>query len=553
MIILGLHAFTHDSAAALVVDGRLVAFAQEERFSRRKNDGRFPRLAIDSCLAEANVTPSEVDRVALGFRPWVGALNRLAYQLRRPASGARAAWNLLAKGRNNLGLARLLRDVGIQAPITRMDHHACHAWASLAACDAEDAAVLVVDGVAEAWSGASFAARRRPPGMECLQRIRFPASLGLVYAAVTEHLGFRHNCEEGKVMAMAALGTEDLVGDFASVCGIRGRTIRVDQRCFDFGGRWTTHEFNARFGPPRSPGAPLEVHHFALARALQTAVENAVASMARSLVQQTGARALCLSGGLALNPAVNSAVGRALEGHAQLELFPAGGDAGTAFGAAVAAEFDGRWRCDHAFWGGGVSEAAVDDALRSAGLDAGSPDPEVASRAAELLAEGALVGWCRGRSEMGPRALGHRSILADPRQEAVRDRLNRQVKRREDFQPYGATALWPLASRLLPGAGPSPSMLRTWPVTAATRERIPAVVHADGTTRLQTVTEGDPSGLGDLLRSFAAMTDTPLVLNTSLNRRGEPLAETPHDAVAIFKEAGLDFLVLENRLVRRGR
>lgn len=553
MIVLGLHAFTHDAAAALVVDGRLVAFGQEERFSRRKNDGRFPRRAIVSCLAEANVAPGEVDAVALGFRPWVGAPRRLAYQLRRPGAGARAALKLLARGQKNLGLARLLRDVGIRAPVHRVDHHACHAWASLAGCDADEAAVLVVDGVAEAWSGASFVARRRPSKMACRQRIRFPASLGLVFAAVTEHLGFRHNCEEGKVMAMAALGTDDLVGAFAAVCGIRGGTLRVDQRCFDFGGTWTTRQFDARFGPARSPGAPFEAHHFALARAVQTAVENAVGSMARSLVGETGVRVLCLSGGLAQNPALNSAVDRALEGQARLDLFPAGGDTGTAFGAALAIQFDGGWHYDHAFWGAGVSQAAVDDALRTAGLEAESTGPKVALRAAELLAEGALGGWYRGRSEMGPRALGHRSILADPRREAVRDRLNRSVKRREDFQPYGASALWPSACQLLPAAGPSPYMLRTWPVTAPARQRIPAVVHADGTTRLQTVTEGDQSGLGDLIRSFAALTDTPVVLNTSLNRRGEPLAETPHEAVAIFMETGLDFLVLEDRLVRRHR
>jgi len=175
----------------------------------------------------------------------------------------------------------------------------------------------------------------------------------------------------------------------------------------------------------------------------------------------------------------------------------------------------------------------------------------VTQRAAELLAEGALGGWYHGRSEMGPRALGHRSILADPRSASVRDRLNRSVKRRETFQPYGASALWPAIVQLVPEAEPSPFMLRTWPVPAAARDRIPAVVHDDGTTRLQTVTTGDSSGLADLLSSFATLTDSPVLLNTSLNRRGEPLAETPEDAVAIFMETGLDFLVLEDRLVRR--
>ena len=551
MITLGLHAFTHDSAAALVVDGRLRAFTQEERLSRIKGDGRFPAQAIDFCLRDAKIDPQAVDRVVLSFRPWIGAATRLAYQLRRPRHGLSAAFDLMAKGRGNLGLVQQLRKLGIQASISRADHHEAHARAVFLASPFDSAAVLVVDGVAEAWSGASFVARRRPsPVFECRGRIPFPASLGLVYAAVTEHLGFRHNREEGKIMAMAASGTDDLVVEFGLACRLeRGRLI-VDHRLFDFGGQWTTKAFEKSFGPRRRPSEGLQPRHFALARALQTVTEGIAVELSRDLIRESGEENLCLTGGLALNPALNGAVVEG-SGATDVYLLPVGGDAGTAIGGALAFETDPNWRLADAYWGSFPTSEEIDHALVAAGLEPSVVGAGVVPKTAELLAGGAIGGWFQGRSEMGPRALGHRSILADPTREDSRIRLNKLIKRRETFQPFAPCVLLDACEELFPGMGPSEFMLRTWPVAEESRPRIPAVIHDDGTARVQTVVEGDGSGLAELLQAFAGHTGLPVLLNTSLNRRGEPLAERPDDAVTVFQETDLDFLVMEDVLIER--
>ena len=549
MVTLGLHAFTHDSAAALAVDGRLVAFHQEERLSRIKGDGAFPTRAIEFCLGEGGIDPAAVDLVVLPFRPGVGAVRRLAYQLRRPRRGLGATASLLAKGRANLGLSKELRALGIDAPIRRTDHHQSHAWAVFMASGFESAAILVIDGVAEAWSGGNFVAHRRPaPAIDCRNQIPFPASLGLIYAAVTEHLGFRHNREEGKVMAMAASGTDEMVTEMGAACRLDGDRLVINHDLFDFGGAWTTDRFADIFCPRRSPSEPIQPRHFALARAVQNTVESVATRMARRLLDESGERHLCLAGGLALNPALNSAIAGGC-GADDVYALPVGGDAGTAIGAALALDADPDWRLQHAFWGSTPSPEAIDHALAGAGLKPSMVGEGVVARTAELLAEGSIGGWFRGSSEMGPRALGHRSIFADPRSPASRTRLNQDIKRREAFQPFGPSILLEACDEIFPGLGPSPFMLRTWPVADTWRERIPAVIHTDGTSRPQTVTAGDGSELHDLLRAFADRTGLPVLLNTSLNRRGEPLAEHPEDAIAVFLETGLDFLVLEDRLI----
>ncbi len=552
MVTLGLHAFTHDSAAALVVDGRLAAFHQEERLSRIKGDGAFPASSIDFCLTDSGLEPKDIERVVLPFRPWVGAGARLAYQLRRPRHGFSAALDLMTRGSDNLGLSGRLRALGIRAPIVRTDHHQAHARAAFMASGLESAAILVVDGVAEAWSGASFVAHRLPtPTFECRGRIPFPASLGLIYAAVTEHLGFRHNREEGKVMAMAAEGNDEMIPAIRQICRLDGEKLRIDQACFDFGGHWTTRAFAKTFGPPRRPDEALRPEHFSLARAVQSTIEEITTTLARRLIESSGERRLCLTGGLALNPSLNGAVAAGC-GADQVSLLPVGGDAGTAIGGALAFEADPDWRLTDPFWGSSPTVAEIDQALAATGLTPALSGPQVIDRTAQLLAGGAIGGWFRGRSEMGPRALGHRSILADPRNPDSRRRLNEDVKRREAFQPFAPCVLLEASEEIFPGLGPSPFMLRTSPVARAWRERIPAVVHTDGTARPQTVSDGDCSGLADLLKAFADRTGLPVLLNTSLNRRGEPLAESPEDALAIFLETGLDFLVLEDRLVERG-
>jgi carbamoyltransferase len=552
--VLGLHAFTHDASAALCVDGCLAAFVQEERHTRRKGDASFPRHAIDSCLHEAGIRPGEVGRVVLPFRPQVGALKRLCYLARRPASFPARAADLIRKGRRMRGVRARLRRLGIDAPVMHEDHYLAHARTVFCGSPFDQAAILIMDGVAEGWSGALYHAFRHPrPSFRCLGKIPFPHSLGLLYAAVTEHLGLQHNREEGKVMAMAALGD----GRYADAAGqwVKNRLhgLMVNQKGFDFAGTWTTPAFHRVFGSPRKPGKPFEPAHFALARAVQEITEAVCVRLARDLMCATACRDLCFGGGLALNPALNGVLARN-SGCKNLFVVPAGGDAGTALGGALGEHANPSWQLEHAFWGVGYPPSEVRTALEQAGLAVKMEGKAAIHQAAGILDRGGIGGWFQGRSEMGPRALGHRSMLADPRRVEVRERINSRIKGRESFQPLAPAVLIERCRGIFPGVDSSPFMLQTFPLPKGTRERIPAVVHADGTSRIQTVTDGDATGLSGILGAFGELTGLPVLLNTSLNRKGEPMAESPSDAVRIFLEADLDFLFLDGFLaVREGQ
>lgn len=549
---LGFHSYTHDSAAAVADGGRLLAFTEEERLSRRKGDPSFPAKAIAACLKESGIAPAEIERVIVPFRPRAGAWRRLAYLARRPGSFLPRAADLVRKGRGILGLRERLREVGIGAPVEWRDHYVCHAAAVFCASPFERAAVLVVDGVAEGWTGALFEGIRFPgPRLREVGRLDFPHSLGLVYAAVTEHLGFRHNREEGKVMSMAALGEDRFDEAFGRICRAVELRLAVNQRFFDFAGRWTTPVFEREFCPPRRPGEPFLREHFALARALQRATEAACLKLARGFMAATGCADLCFTGGLALNPTLNGVVA-GQSGCRSFFALPAGGDAGTALGAALLPAADPMWRLEHAFWGRGWSSEQIGEALESRGLRAVADGEGAVRKAAHLLAGGAIGARFAGRSEMGPRALGHRSILADPRTQGMKDRLNGDIKRREPFQPFAPVALPEACVEFFPGGQDSPFMLRTVPVPEGVRGRIPAVVHSDGTARVQSVADGDVSGLSGLLRAFQKETGLAVLLNTSLNRKGEPIADSPEDALSLFAGSDLDFLLMEDLLVVKG-
>lgn len=551
MRVLGIHAFTHDSCAALVVDGRLHAFAQEERSSRIKGDGAFPAGAIASCLAQSGVAPGEVEEVRIPFRPGVGALRRLAYLARRPGTAAVRGFDLARKGIRVMRAESALAEIGIRAPVRRVDHYLAHALAGFCASPFEEAAVLVVDGVAEAWSGALFHGTRLPvPRIREVARLPFPHSLGLAYAAVTEHLGFRHNREEGKVMSMAALGDGRFDAQFSAAFRTGPFSLEVERGLFDFGGRWTTPLFHRTFGPPRGPSSPFLPEHFALARALQRAVEEVCLRLSADLLAASGCGNLCFTGGLALNPALNGSLAER-SGCREFYAIPAGGDPGAALGAALLGAVDTSWRLEHAFWGRGCTVREVRGAVENSDAAACLEGGGCMERVAELLSEGAVGAVFRGRAEMGPRALGHRSILADPRSTECRRRLNGSIKRREPFQPFAPAVLGEACDRFFPGGRNSPFMLRTVRVAPGVAEAFPAVVHADGTARVQSVEEGDASGLSEILRAFERRTGAPVLLNTSLNRRGEPLADSPRDAVEIFRDGGLDFIWLEDLLLLR--
>lgn len=558
--VLGLNAFLHDSAAALLRDGEVVAFAEEERFVRRRHTGEFPEAAIAWCLAEAGIAPAEVDAVAFSWSPWLGLSRRLLGAFHRLATAPRRLAAQGGKWRAVRDVPRRMAALGFGAQVRFLPHHECHAAAAFLGSPFPRAVVGVVDGAGEVATTSWYLADG--DGMELLSWTPYPHSVGLVYGAVTEFLGFAHDADEGKTMGLAPWGRPALRDRFASLLGSAGDgRIRTDLAAFDWGGSWWTPRFEAIAGPPRRPGEPILPRHEDVAWAVQDLVERVVAGAAtevHALAARRGSPVddLVLTGGVALNSVLNGKL-LGTTPFARLHLLPTGGDAGTALGAALLADRErvpsrGRRPVDTPFLGPSSGRDECGRALAAAGLSFVDLGDGIVDRAAEALAAGRIVGWFQGRMEAGPRALGNRSILGDPRDPGLKDRLNRQVKRRESFRPFGPAVRLPDASRFFEVDRPLPHMLVVVPATEEGRRLLPAVVHVDGSARVQTVTAADNPRFDALLAAFGARTGVPVLLNTSLNVAGEPMAAVADDAVRTFLAGGLDALALGDLWVERG-
>jgi len=546
-VVLGINAYSHDAGAALFVDGALVFAAEEERYDRIKHSAAFPRGAIRAALAHVGMEPQNVDRVAFCWRRDMAVASKLRYflagfpgtlpfLLERP-EGLPGRVGYLQAVRS---LPRDLKDAAISAPITYVAHHRAHAAQAWRFGGAAQTDILVADGMGEWettswWHAANGVLERRGAR-------NYPQSLGKFYAAVTQHLGFRPESGEGKTMGLAPFGSDALV---APMVEIVVPELRVREFGFTSGRtRMAGPAFERRFGPARNPEAPIEQRHKDVARAAQVALEEAILA----LLPDRRAPRLALAGGIFLNCVLN---GRLLReaGYDSIFVFPAAGDAGAAAGAAAEVAGFGPQAIPHAYWGDAFDDDAIEAAL--AGRAAEKVE-NPAQAAADALAKGALVGWFSGRMEFGPRALGARSILADPRLPQVRDRINRDVKFREDFRPFAPAVLREEADDWFVGAADSPFMLFTFPVREARREEIAGVVHVDGSARVQTVDKNDGHpAFRRLLEAFFERTGVPLLLNTSFNVRGEPIVRTPAEALDIFDRGALDVLVLEDRIVRK--
>jgi len=552
--VLGINAYSHDAAAALVVDGRLVFAAEEERFDRIRKSPAFPRGAIRAALDFAGLRPSDVDAIAFPWRRDMARLRKALYVLARlPRSlpflrerpdGLPPRIDYL---RSVARLARDLGEAGLAAPVTHVEHHLAHAAQAHRFGPEDSAALLTADGMGEWTATATWVADGPLP--RALARRSYPHSLGKVYAAVTQHLGFAPDMDEGKTMGLAPYGRPALLDAFRPLLRPDPRAlyrVRLSAFAYPLGRtRMGGAPFDARFGPPRAPDAPMEARHEDLAFAAQRTVEEVVLDVARRLRLESGLPHLGLAGGLFLNCVLN---GRLLReaGFDSLSVFPAAGDAGAAAGAAALVAGAPRTELADAFLGDRPTEAAIDAALADRPhRRAADPSEE----AAETLARGGIVGWCRGRMEFGPRALGGRSILADPRDAAMRERINRTVKFREDFRPFAPAVLEEAAGEWFEEARPSPFMLLTFRARPEARARVPAVVHVDGSARVQTVGRAHP--LRGVIEAFARRTGVPMLLNTSLNVRGEPIVRTPEEALRLYDRSALDLLVLEDRVIGR--
>ncbi len=593
MRLLGISAFYHDSAAALVEDGRIVAAAQEERFTRKKFDADFPRHAIEYCLSEAGARLRDVDYVVFYDKPFLKFERLVETYLAYAPVGfvsyckAMPAW-LGAKLFQRSALADDLRriDAGFdEAKLLFTEHHHAHAASAFYPSPFEDALVLTMDGVGE-WC-TTAAALGRGNRLDIVKEINFPHSLGLLYSAFTNHAGFKVNSGEYKLMGLAPYGEPrfcDLIRDHLIDLKPDG-SFKLDMSYFNYctGLTMTNEKFDRLFGmPARREGEPLRRQHMDMAASVQAVLEEAVLALTRGLAAEYRQRNLCLAGGVALNCVANGKILRSRI-FDQIWIQPAAGDAGGAVGAALAAYYafgSGERHADGtldqmsgSYLGPSYAEVEIRERLWAEGarFDVIDDEAMLLETTAQALAEGRAVGWFQGRTEFGPRALGNRSILADPRSRDVQEILNLKVKYRESFRPFAPAVLAEDAADWFELDCASPYMMLVADVARnrrcvpdgaeqrlvgldrlkAVRSEIPAVTHVDNSARIQTVHQGTNPRFHGLLHAFKRKTGCPVLVNTSFNVRGEPIANTPEDAFRCLMGTEIEMLVIGNCILHK--
>jgi carbamoyltransferase len=577
--ILGLSFGYHDAAAALVADGRVQAAYQEERLSRKKGDASFPAQAIACCLRDAERLGRRLDAAVYYEQPLRKFDRIIAMSMRRPVSGfgylrdAFTAW--VADGRFD-PRPRIARACGLPADaVTFVDHHAAHAASAFYCSPFDHATVIALDGVGEydtatVWEGRGRDLRR-------LAGVRHPHSIGLFYSAFTAFLGFQVNDGEYKVMGMAAFGEPRYADAVRRLVRQAGCRFTLDMRAFEFDddrGLPFTGRLVELFGPPRQPESPFDVtagarpavreesrHYADIAASVQRITEEFILEYAAAAVQQTGVRRLAFAGGVALNSLANGRLQRELD--VDLYVHPAPGDAGGALGAALLRHHgmggDRSQPLTTAYLGQEFGAEAAENALAPTGLPLWrfTDDAAVVAATADRLRAGQVLGWVQGRFEWGPRALGARSIIADPTQDDMQRRINEKIKFREPFRPFAPMVLAEHAqeyfeiARVDRPTQPETFMLSVARVRPDKRAVLPATTHADGTARVQLVHPDGPPLLRALLRGMAERGGAPVLLNTSFNRRGEPIVASPADAVHTFLWSGLDALVVGRHLLSK--
>ena len=581
MNILGINAYHGNSSAAIVCDGRLVAAVEEERFNRIKYAAGFPAQAIRYCLKEAGLALGEIHHVAVPRNPYARLATKIFYALRMP-SFARERAKVLVKFqgiRQALAQAFDTDPNKIRAQFHRIEHHHSHLASSFYCSPFEQAALLSADGLGDFAStmwGIGSGSRMKIEGA-----VAFPHSLGLFYSAVTQYLGFLKFGDEYKVMGLAAYGQPEQLELFRDILRFENGTGR---KGFKLGLDYFSHHrtgpemswaeadktptlgklfsegMERRLGSARAADETLEQRHRNLAASLQARLEEVYLGMLRKLAEGTGLQAVCLAGGVAFNCVAN---GKIFES-TPFELVyvqPAAGDGGLSVGAAFFVWHQilrkpRSFVMDHAYWGPAYSPQEICRAVDSAGLGQKGcvvrefQGEELIRRAAAIIAAGKILGWFQGRAEWGPRALGNRSIVADPRRPEMKEILNRRIKHRESFRPFAPSILAEATGEYFEKSQPSPFMTLAYPVRQEKRESIPAPTHIDGTGRLQTVTRDANPRYHALISAFADLSGVPVVLNTSFNDN-EPIVCSPEEAIDCFERTQMDALVLGDFLITR--
>lgn len=567
MYVLGLTTLG-DAAASLICDGQIVAAAEEERFSRVKHHSGFPYLAIQYCLDEAGITIADVSHVALYWKPWI--LRHKAMQAIKAATistdmfRARVDRGVEQVSKSYLGMLRYPREIRRHFGPSNFkfhyyEHHLSHAASAFYLSPFESAAVLTMDGTGEETT--TMFSRGAGVNLKPLKRIKLPHSLGQFYSAVTNFIGFDMFAgDEWKLMGLAAYG-EPVYKDFFSrrVLSANGNgDFHLNIRTLDH--HLAKHyqfsdELIQELGPARQPDEKIDKRHMDIAASAQEVLEDVVLKLLQNLHEQTGEKNLCLAGGVAFNSVMN---GRLMQESPFENFFiqPAAGDAGCSLGAAYLVHHKvlkqpRAPQMEHAYFGPGFSSAECAAVLKAAGLEFETlEEDQLVARVAKMIADGAIVGWFHGRMEFGPRALGRRSFLADPRRADMRELLNEKVKLREWFRPLAPSMLEEASSKIFGIDHRDPFMVTVISVREEMRDAIPAVVHVDGTARPQTVSRKTNPRYWKLLREFERIAGVPVLLNTSFNIQ-EPIVCKPADAVRTFQAASFDALILEDHLVLR--
>ena len=556
--VLGINSYLHDSSAALMKDGKVVFATEEERLSRLKKDARFPVLSIRAALEHAGIGVRDLDAVAFGWnKAAVTPLHTLTASVtgKLPRSRSYIGHSLMTIGRelrSRNGERNLKRAFGTEAArrVFHIDHHASHAWSTYGLCGWDEALVVVMDGRGATQATTLYHARGEE--LKPIRVFKYPNSLGSFYEAFTDILGFERQNDEWKVMGLAAYGTPDR--DLSEAIQVTDDGYQVNTRLL-MGTTWgDLTEMRKQYGPRRNPEVLITDADRNLAASAQQALEKAVFALVKWGVKETGCRKLCLAGGVAMNSKAN---GRLLASGLVDDVFvqPAATDDGVAIGAAIAAhgrigKAIPRYRLDEVYFGPEFSDDEIGETLQTYKLPfVRSTDVERVT--ADLLAKGKIVGWFQGRMEFGPRALGNRSILADPRRAEMKDRVNECVKFREGWRPFAPSCTIEAAPDYFEGCREAPFMILTYDVLPDAREKIPAVTHDDNTARVQTVDRNVNPRYWRLINEFGAITGTPVIMNTSFNLRGEPIVCSPKDAIRTFYSSGLDYLVLGEFIVAK--
>ena len=592
MQILGISCYFHDAAAAILCDGELIAAAEEERFSRKKHDFGFPHHSIRFCLEQAGITAKDLDYVVFYEKPFV-KFDRIAQTSLQtfPRSWRVFPEAMLQWLNEKLWTRQFIQDtLGVPPEkVLFSEHHLSHAASAFFCAPYDEAAIITADGVGEWTTTAVGYGRATWDGrghneIVLSKEIRFPHSLGLLYSAFTAFLGFEVNEGEYKVMGMAPYGQPRYLDRVAKILHVErdgSYWLDLSYLAYHYSDRDSFNpKFTQLFGPARVPESPFYTRSTGLptdysqdvlgrneyyadvAASIQRATEEALLTIARQLYEETKLPKLCLAGGVAYNSVANARILRETP-FREIYVQPAAGDSGGAVGAALYAyhvllQQPRRFVMRHAYWGAGFTDEQIHQALVARGVAFRRIDDDRSrlQLVAGALSEGRVVGWFQGRCEWGPRALGNRSILADPRRAAMKQIVNEKIKFREPFRPFAPSVLSRATEEffdLRDGVHPSPAefMLYVVPVREAKREVVPAITHADGTGRLHIVRPEVNPMYHALIEQFAELTGVPLVMNTSFNLRGEPVVNSPSDALKTFFQSGLDLLVLDRYVVSK--